>query len=134
MSAERRARRRGPWGMEGRSRPPLFIEAIHHTGRDGSGYAQREQRLREARAAGREFHIEAGKRAEFEIDPGKRAIVHILEGSLRFEGDDTAALAGDTVCFRPAPPEETAMLGVEADTPVRGILVAASPQRMRPFP
>lgn len=111
----------------------LFVESIQHASGDGSGYADQEQRLRAARAAGCEFAIDAGKRAEFTIDPGDRAVVYILEGSVRFEGDDTAALAGDTVCFKPAPGGEAATLGVEADTPVRGILVAAPPPQLRPF-
>ena len=119
--------------MSERGNPDLFIESIHHAGGQGRGYAEREQRLREARGAGREFRIDAGKRAEFPIHPGERAIVFILEGSARFEGDDTEAGPGDTVCFKPAPASRPATLGVEADTPVRGILVAAPPPQMRPF-
>ena len=114
-------------------KPNLFIESIHHAGGRGKGYAEQEARLRQAREAGRAFRIDAGKRAEFSIDPGERAIVFILEGRARFEGDDTAALAGDTVCFRPAPREEGGTLGVEADSPVHGILVAAPAPQMRPF-
>lgn len=119
--------------MSERERPSLFIESIHRAGGDGAGYAGEEQRLRQAQAAGREFRIDAGKRAEFHIDPGERAVVHILEGSVRFEGDDTEALAGDTVCFRPAPGGDGAVLGVEADTPARAILVAAASPRPRPL-
>ena len=119
--------------MSERGTPNLFIESIQHAGGEGRGYAEREQRLREARGAGREFRIEAGKRAEFPIHPGERAIVFILEGSARFEGDDTEAGPGDTVCFKPAPASQPATLGVEADTPVRGILLAAPPPQMRPF-
>ena len=118
--------------MDPASHRPLFIESIRKAGGD-AGYADEEQRLRQAQAAGREFRIDAGKRAEFMIDPGQRAIVHILEGSVRFEGDDTAALAGDTVWFKPAANDEIGFVGVEADTPVRGILIAAPPPQLRPF-
>ena len=103
----------------------LFVDSIHRPGGDGSGYAQEEQRLRAALPAGCEFRIEPGKRAEFRIEPGQCATVHVLEGSVRFEGDDTPALAGDIVRFKPAPEGDGAVLGVQADTVVRGVLVAA---------
>jgi redox-sensitive bicupin YhaK (pirin superfamily) len=110
----------------------LDIESIEHLQTDGTGFARHEQRLRQAYTAGREFRIEAGRRAEFTIGPGERAVVFLLEGSVRFEGDDTAAGEGDTVWFKPAPREEAALLGVEADRPARGILVASPPKELRP--
>lgn len=112
----------------------LDIDSIEHLRTDGSGFARHEQRLRHAYNAGREFRIEAGKRAEFTINPGERAVVFVLEGSVRFEGDDTAAGEGDTVWFKPAPREEAALLGVEADRPARGILVAGPDRDLRPPP
>ena len=81
----------------------LDIEAIEHLDQRGAGYAEHEQRLRRAYSAGREFRIEAGKRAEFTIAAGERAVVFVLEGAVRFEGDDTAAGEGDTIWFKPAP-------------------------------
>ena len=110
----------------------LDIESIEHLDQRGAGYAEREQRLRRAYSLGREFRIAAGKRAEFPIAPGDRAVVFLLEGAARFEGDDTAAGEGDTIWFKPAPPGEPAMLGVEADLPVRGILVSAPMREARP--
>jgi hypothetical protein len=48
----------------------------------------------------------------------------VLEGSVRFESDDTAALAGDTVLFRPVPEGEEGVIGIEADAAFRGLLAA----------
>ena len=110
----------------------LDIEIIQHRDNRGAGYAEHEQRLRRAYCAGREFRIEAGKRAEFTIAAGERAVVFVLEGAVRFEGDDTAAGEGDTIWFKPAPSGEPAVLGVEADLPARGILVSAPLREARP--
>jgi redox-sensitive bicupin YhaK (pirin superfamily) len=107
----------------------LDIESIEHA--DGKGDARHAQRLRQAHDAGYEFRIEAGKRAEFSIGPGDRAIVYVLEGSVRFEGDDTPAVEGDTVWFKPAA-REAALVGVQADRPARGILVAGPLKDERP--
>jgi redox-sensitive bicupin YhaK (pirin superfamily) len=99
-----------------------FIERIRHPDPDGAGYARLEQDIREARAQGGvEFAIEAGKRAEIRVPPGERPVVHILEGSVRFEGDDTSAAAGDVVWFCAA--HERGVLGIQADAPARGLVV-----------
>jgi hypothetical protein len=37
-----------------------------------------------------------------------------------------------TVWFKPAPQDETALLGIQADRPARGILVAGPHQGLRP--
>lgn len=102
----------------------LFIESIEHRDGEAPADAEHAQRMTQAYTAGREFTIEAGKRAEFEVEPGARAVVYLLEGAVRFEGDDTPAGEGDTVRFRPAPPDESALLGIQADRAARGILVA----------
>ena len=100
----------------------LFIESIHR-GADEMGKADDEQRIREARATGHEIRIEAGKRAEFRVAPGSRPVVHVLEGAVRFEGDDTAAMAGDSVWFKPAPDNgEESIIGIEADAAFVGLL------------
>lgn len=110
----------------------VFIESIEH--RDGGAQddAEHARRMTQAYTAGREFTIEAGKRAEFRVEPGERAVVYLLEGAVRFEGDDTPAGEGDTVWFKPAPQDETALLGIQADRPVRGILVAGRNTGLRP--
>lgn len=103
----------------------LFVDRIDHAEPKGAGYAEYEQRFREAFSAGREIRIEAGKRDEYPIPQGHRAVVYVLEGSVRFEGDDTPAEQGDTVWFRPAPREGgEALVGVQADAPFRGVLVS----------
>lgn len=110
----------------------LFIESIEH--RDGAALddAEHARRMTQAYTAGREFTIEAGRRAEFEVEPGERAVVYLLEGAVRFEGDDTPAGEGDTVWFRPAPLDESALLGIQADRAARGILVAGRHKGSRP--
>ena len=72
---------------------------------------------------GREIRIEAGKRAEYPVAAGQQAVLYVIEGSVRLEGDDTAAGEGDTVYFKPPAPGDEAMVGVEADMPFRGVLV-----------
>lgn len=72
---------------------------------------------------GREISIEAGKRAEYPVPAGRQAVLHVIEGSVRLEGDDTAASEGDTVYFKPPAPGDQAMVGVEADLPFRGVLI-----------
>jgi hypothetical protein len=100
----------------------LFIDSIHH-GADQMGKADDEQRIREAMASGKEIRIEAGKRAEFRVPPGSLPVVHVLEGAVRFEGDDTSALAGDSVWFKPVPPGgEEGVIGIEADAAFVGLL------------
>ena len=100
----------------------LFIDSIHRGG-DAMGKADDEQRIREARASGKEIRIEAGKRAEFRMPPGAQPVVHVLEGAVRFEGDDTAAMAGDSVWFKPVPEGgEEGVIGIEADAPFVGLL------------
>jgi quercetin dioxygenase-like cupin family protein len=102
----------------------VFIERIEHQhSGNGAGYAGREQHLREAQAGGKEVRIEAGKRAEFHVPAGARAVVHVLEGSVRFEGDDTQAVAGDVVWFKPAAQGGPSLLGIEADTAARALVV-----------
>jgi quercetin dioxygenase-like cupin family protein len=99
-----------------------FIERIRHPDPAGAGYAQQEQDIRAARAQGGiEFAIEPGKRAEIRVPPGERPVVHVLEGAVRFEGDDTAATAGDVVWFCAA--TERGILGIQADVPARGVVV-----------
>ena len=102
----------------------VFIESIEHQGHEAIDDAEHAQRMAQAYTAGCEFCIEAGKRAEFTVEPGACAVVYLLEGAVRFEGDDTPAGEGDTVWFKPAPQDETALLGIQADRPARGILVA----------
>ena len=105
----------------------LFIDSIHR-GADALGKADDEQRIREAMAGGREIRIEAGKRAEFRMPPGSRPVVHVLEGTVRFEGDDTSAIAGDSVWFGPVPEGgEAGVIGIEADAPFVG-LIASRPR------
>src|SRR2546421_2841715 len=99
----------------------LFIDRIEHPRPHGGGFAAIEQELRQALNAGVEFDVEAGKRREFAVPAGSPAAVYVLEGSVRFEGDDTAAMAGDVVWFKPAP--ERALVGVQADTPTRAVLI-----------
>lgn len=108
----------------------VFIERIQHAGPGGDSRAQPGE-IDEALQSGREFSIEPGKRAEFEIAPGQRAVVYLLQGSARFEGDDTPAVGGDTVWFKPPPDGSGGLLGVEADTPVRGVLVSRPVQESR---
>ena len=104
----------------------LFIDSIHR-GADAMGRADDEQRIREARAGGREIRIEAGKRAEFRMPAGSQPVVHVLEGAVRFESDDTQAMAGDSVWFRAVPEGEEGVIGIEADAPFVGLL-ATRPQ------
>jgi hypothetical protein len=104
----------------------LFIDSIQR-GSPAPGKADDEQRLREARAAGREIRIDAGKRAEFRMPAGSRPVVHVIEGAVRFESDDTAALAGDSVCFRAVPEGEEGVIGIEADAAFVGVLVPQPP-------
>jgi redox-sensitive bicupin YhaK (pirin superfamily) len=100
------------------------IERIRHPEPRGAGHEQFEAQYRKALADGHEIRVEAGKRAEFEVPAGNRAVLYVLEGSVRLEGDDTPATEGDVVWFRAAPiDEEEAVVGVEADTPFRGVLV-----------
>jgi redox-sensitive bicupin YhaK (pirin superfamily) len=101
---------------------PLFIERVAHNEPHGGGYEQFEQMYRQALACGREVRIEAGKRAEFDVPAGNRAIVYVMEGSVRFEGDDTEAGPGDVVIFRPAG-EDDARVAMEADLPFSGVIV-----------
>ena|SRR5688500_11206146 len=103
------------------------IERIRRPEPRGGGYEQFEAQYRQALHEGREIQIDAGKRAEFEIPAGDRAVLYVIEGAGRLEGDDTPATQGDIVWFKPAPvDDEAAMLGVEADTPFRGVLVIRS--------
>lgn len=99
----------------------LFVDRIRHGEPRGQGFAAQEQEIREALNAGVEFAVEAGKRAEFEVPPGAHPVVYVLEGSVRFEGDDTAAFAGDVIWFRKA--NEAGLVAVQADAPARGVLV-----------
>ena len=99
-----------------------FVERIRHPDPAGAGYAQQEQDIRAARARGGiEFAIERGKRAEIRVPPGERPVVHVLEGAVRFEGDDTAASAGDVVWFSAA--MERGILGIQADVAARALVV-----------
>ena len=77
-------------------------------------------------AGGREVRIDAGKRAEFDVPAGERAVVYVMEGAVRFEGDDTGAGPGDVVVFRRAQPGEGAKVAIEADMPFVGILVTGA--------
>lgn len=102
----------------------LDIERIRRPEPHGAGFPQFEAQYRRALHHGREIRIEAGKRAEYEIPAGDRAIVYVMEGNVRFEGDDTAAAGGDVVWFKPAPAGDgRAMVGIEADIDFRGVLV-----------
>ena len=101
---------------------PLFIERVAHNEPHGGGYEQFEQMYRKALACGRELRIDAGKRAEFSVAAGERAVVYVMEGSVRFEGDDTEAGPGDVVIFQPAGARD-AKVGMQADMPFAGVLV-----------
>lgn len=73
-----------------------------------------------------DVRLEAGRRAEMAMPPGRAACLQVLEGSVRIEGDDTAALEGDVVWFKaPRTDGEPVLLGLEADTPFRGVVAAA---------
>ena len=104
---------------------PLFVDHIVRPQPNGAGYEQLEQHYRKVLAGGREVAIAGGKRAEFPVAPGVQAVVYVIEGSVRFEGDDTQAGPGDIVWFRAA--GEPATLGVEADAPFRGALMLGNP-------
>jgi redox-sensitive bicupin YhaK (pirin superfamily) len=101
---------------------PLFVDHIVRPEPNGAGYEQLEQRYREVVSGGREIRIEAGKRAEIAVGAGQRAVVYVMEGSVRFEGDDTAAGAGEVVYFKPVR-EPDAKLGLQADFPFRGVVM-----------
>lgn len=105
---------------------PLFVERVARNEPHGGGYEQFEQRYRQAMAGGREVRIDAGKRAEFDVPAGERAVVYVMEGAVRFEGDDTGAGPGDVVVFRRAQPGEGAKVAIEADMPFVGILVTGA--------
>lgn len=102
---------------------PLFVERVAKNEPHGGGYEQYEQRYREALARGREVRIEAGKRAKYDVPAGERAVVYVMEGAVRFEGDDTGAGPGDVVVFHRAQPGEAAKVAMEADMPFVGVLV-----------
>jgi redox-sensitive bicupin YhaK (pirin superfamily) len=102
---------------------PLFVERVARNDPHGGGYEQYEQQYRHALGEGREVRIEAGRRAEFDVAAGERAVVYVMEGGVRFEGDDTAAGPGDVVVFRRAEAGEDAKVAMEADTPFVGVLV-----------
>lgn len=105
----------------------LDIERIRHPEPHGAGFPQFEAEYRRALHHGREIRIEAGKRAEYDIPPGSRATLYVMEGAVRFEGDDTPAGQGDIVWFAQAPADAGAVrLGVEADAPFLGVLVTAA--------
>ncbi len=77
-----------------------------------------------------EVTIDAGRRAELQVPPGRRACLRVLEGAVRIEGDDTTAVEGDLVWFKPVHADgEAALLGMEADTPFRGVVLAADASR-----
>ena len=109
----------------------LFIDSIRR-GSDAMGKADDEQRAREAMAGGKEIRIEAGKRAEFRMPPGSRPVVHVLEGAVRFESDDSSAMAGDSVWFKPVPEGgEEGVIGIEADAAFVGF-IATRPGESEP--
>jgi redox-sensitive bicupin YhaK (pirin superfamily) len=102
----------------------LDIERIRHPEPRGAGFPQLEAEYRRVLHQGREIRIDAGKRAEYEVAAGDQAVVYVMEGSVRFEGDDTAAGQGDIVWFKPAPPGDgKSIVGIEADMAFRGVLV-----------
>ena len=108
---------------------PLFVERVTHPEPHGTGYEQFEQMYRRVLAAGSEISIDAGKRAEYEVPRGERAVLYVMEGSVRFESDDTEAGPGDVVELRAAPFEGRPVLGLQADLPFRGVLVTGQPGR-----
>ena len=101
---------------------PLFVDRIVRPEPHGTGYEQFEQRYREAMRDGREVRVAAGRRAEYDVPAGSGAVVYVVEGAVRFEGDDTQAGPGDIVWFRAAD-RDGAVLGIEADAAFRGFLV-----------
>ena len=104
------------------------VERIRRPQPQGAGFEQLESQYRRVLQSGREIRIEAGKRAEFPIAAGERAVLYVIEGAVRFEGDDTAAGAGDIVWFKPpGERDEDARLGIEADFPFRGVLALGGP-------
>jgi redox-sensitive bicupin YhaK (pirin superfamily) len=108
---------------------PLFVERVARNEPHGGGYEQFEQMYRRALSDGREVRIAAGKRAEYDVPAGKQAVVYVMEGSVRFEGDDTAAGPGDVVTFQAAQPGEGAKVAMEADMPFVGVLVTGNEPR-----
>jgi len=102
----------------------LDIERIRRPQPNGAGFPQLEAQYRRLLHEGREIRIAAGKRAEYPIPAGNRAVVYVMEGNVRFEGDDTAAAEGDIVWFKPSSADSAAAcVAVEADTPFRGMLM-----------
>lgn len=74
-----------------------------------------------------DVRIDAGKRTELRVPPGRHTCLHVIEGSVRIEGDDTPATEGDIVWFKPAAGDgEAVMLGLEADTQFRGRVLGAA--------
>jgi redox-sensitive bicupin YhaK (pirin superfamily) len=106
---------------------PVFVDRMLRPEPNGAGYEQLEQRYREVLGAGREVRLEAGKRAEFDVPQGQQAVVYVIEGAVRFEGDDTGAAAGTVVYFKPAG-DPDAKLGLEADMPFRGAVAIGAPR------
>lgn len=103
---------------------PLFVDRVTRPEPHGAGFAQFEGEYRKALERGTEIRIDAGKRGEYPVAPGEGAVLYVLQGAVRFEGDDTPAGEGDTVWFKPAAAgENAARLGIEADMPFRGVLV-----------
>jgi hypothetical protein len=101
----------------------VYVERIRRPEPRGAGFEQLESQYRGVLQSGREIRIEAGKRAEFPVAAGERAVLYVMEGAVRIEGDDTAAGAGDIVWFKPPGARDAdARLGLEADLPFRGVL------------
>ena len=99
------------------------VERIRRPEPQGAGYEQLESQYRRVLQSGREIRIAAGKRAEFPVAAGERAVLYVIEGAVRFEGDDTPAGAGDIVWFKPpGAADQDARLGIEADFAFRGVL------------
>ena len=90
--------------------------------REGVGYTLRQlgERLHEVSVA-------SEKRVELEVAAGDQALLYVLSGGGRLEGDDTAIGQDDVVWFKPALAGARQMIGIEADTPLRALLFAAGP-------
>lgn len=99
----------------------IQIDRIQHPQREAAAEARLpSERLFDVR-------IDAGRRTELHVPPGRPTCLQVLEGSVRIEGDDTALTEGDVAWFKPARADgEAVMLGLEADTPFRGLVLAGS--------
>jgi len=90
--------------------------------REGVGY-----RLRQYDGHLVDVSIAGEKRVELEVATGGRALLYVLSGGGRLEGDDTAIGEDDVVWFKPADGSDCRVIGIEADTALRALVFAPRP-------